>query len=59
MRRPRVTVWYRAKSEWCVAVDAPLHLSHEWATVIVATYETCDAANAYAKPLRRALAGGG
>ena len=58
MRKPRVTVWYSAYATWMVGIEGPLWMPPgEWRTVIVATWETRDAANAYAKGLRKGLRG--
>jgi len=56
--RVRVCVWYAAKGSWKVGLEGPMWLHpEEWRTVVVATYETRDSANAYAKGLRKALLG--
>ena len=58
MRRPKVSVWYSAKATWMVGVEGPtLMQPGEWRTVVVATYETRDSANEYAKTLRKGLRG--
>jgi hypothetical protein len=55
--KPRVHVWYVGKGCWRVGVegDSEYFTDPFRLTVAVAHYETRDAANVYAKGLRRTL----
>ena len=55
MSRPRIRVGFECTGRWIVIVTG----ISDWAGVIVGVFKTRTAANAYAKPLRKALGGSG
>jgi hypothetical protein len=59
MRAPRVRIWYLGVAQWRVIVegDNSDSVTGGRRAVEVARYKTRDAANAYARTLRRALRG--
>ena len=53
-RKSRVCVVYQERGRWTVHVEGETGIG-DWASIIVAHYQTRDSANEYAKGLRRAL----